>query len=80
MNFPARISSARRVALALFVAFAATAFGLLSSSADITVSNQPASEGRPITPAGSLVLDATTHQPAVGALPVGFVRDRKSVV
>ena len=74
MNFPARVSSVRRVALALFVAFAATAFGLLSSSADITVSNQPASEGRPITPAGSLVLDATTHQPAVGALPVGFVR------
>jgi DNA-binding beta-propeller fold protein YncE len=35
---------------------------------------QPASEGRPITPAGSLVIDATTRQPAVGALPVDFVR------
>src|SRR5215831_1625487 len=29
---------------------------------------------RPITPAGSLVLDATTRQPAVAALPVAFVR------
>ena len=74
MNLPARIPSVRRGALALFLAFAAAGFGLLSSSADITVSNQPASEGRPITPAGSLVADATTHQPAVGALPVAFAR------
>ena len=36
--------------------------------------NSPASEGRPITPAGSLVLDATTGQPAVGAMPMAFVR------
>jgi YVTN family beta-propeller protein len=74
MKLPARAASARRAALALFVAFAAAVFGLLSSSADIQVGNQPASEGRPITPAGSLVPDATTHQPAVGALAVGFVR------
>lgn len=47
---------------------------MLSSSADIKVSNQPASEGRPITPAGSLVLDANTGLPAVGSLPVDFVR------
>jgi YVTN family beta-propeller protein len=71
---PTRAASARRGVLALFVVFAATGFGLLSSSADITVSNRPASGGRPITPAGSLVTDATTHQPAVGALPAGFVR------
>src|SRR5437868_15448582 len=74
MKLPARVSSVRRGALALFLAFAAAGFGLLSSSADITVTNQPASEGRPITPAGSLVLDLTTRQPAVGALPVAFVR------
>jgi YVTN family beta-propeller protein len=74
MNLPARAASVRRSALALFVAVASAGFGLLTSSADITVSNQPASEGRPITPAGSLVPDATTHQPAVGALPVAFVR------
>jgi YVTN family beta-propeller protein len=60
------------VGLAIIVAFAAA--GLLTSAADITVTNQPASEGRPLTPAGSLVLDATTRQPAVGALPVAFVR------
>ena len=31
-------------------------------------------DGRSLTPAGKLVLDATTKQPAVGALPVGFTR------
>ena len=36
--------------------------------------NEPASEGRPITPAGTLLLDATTGQIAVGSLPVVFVR------
>lgn len=35
---------------------------------------EPASQGRPITPAGSLVRDLTTRQAAVGALPVDFVR------
>jgi YVTN family beta-propeller protein len=44
------------------------------SSADVQVKNQPASEGRPITPAGELVMDLTTREPAVGALPVDFVR------
>src|SRR4029450_12603573 len=36
--------------------------------------DEPASEGRRISPAGSLLMDATTRQPAVGALPVDFVR------
>ncbi|HWF90413.1 MAG TPA: bifunctional YncE family protein/alkaline phosphatase family protein [Pyrinomonadaceae bacterium] len=44
---------------------------LVSSSAD---SDGAASEGRPITPAGSLVRDLTTRQAAVGALPVDMVR------
>jgi YVTN family beta-propeller protein len=35
---------------------------------------EPASQGRPITPAGTLVRDLTTRQAAVGALPVDFVR------
>ena len=35
---------------------------------------EPASEGRPITPAGSLVLDAATRLPAVGAMPMGMLR------
>ena len=48
--------------------------GLMRSAADIVVKDQFASEGRPITPAGLLVIDATTRQPAVGALPVAFVR------
>src|SRR5690349_24944028 len=37
-------------------------------------SDEPASEGRPITPAGNLVQDLTTRQAAVGALTVDFVR------
>src|ERR1044072_7981353 len=44
---------------------------LVSSSA---ISDDPASQGRPITPAGSLVQDLTTRQTAVGALPVDLVR------
>ena len=46
----------------------------LAFSQDRSAPNEPASEGRPITPAGSLVLDATTGHPAVGSLPVAFVR------
>ena len=34
----------------------------------------PAGEGRPITPAGTLVKDAQTNLPAVGALPVAIFR------
>ena len=45
---------------------------LFNSSA--AVQNKFASEGRSITPAGSLVMDTTTRRPAVGALPVDFVR------
>ena len=47
-------------------------FGEVSSLAINT--DEPASEGRPITPAGTLVQDLTTRQPAVGALTVDFVR------
>jgi len=35
---------------------------------------EPAGEGRPITPAGTLVIDATTHLPAVGAMPMAMLR------
>ncbi len=45
------------------------------SLADNEASNdEPASEGRVITPAGKLVMDATTNQIAVGALTMDFVR------
>jgi YVTN family beta-propeller protein len=44
------------------------------SDADVSVKNQTASEGRPVTPAGDLVMDLTTREPAVGALAVDFVR------
>jgi YVTN family beta-propeller protein len=60
------------VAAVIILAF--VILSALTSAADINVANQPASTGRPITPAGSLVMDATTRQPAVGALPVAFVR------
>ena len=35
---------------------------------------EPAGEGRPITPAGSLVIDAATRLPAVGAMPMTVLR------
>ena len=44
------------------------------TSARRDAEDEPAAEGRRITPAGSLIIDATTRQPAVGALPVDFVR------
>ena len=64
----------RGALLALFTLLTALSFALVNSNADVTVGNQPASEGRPITPAGSLVMDLTTGWPATGSLPVGFVR------
>jgi YVTN family beta-propeller protein len=39
-----------------------------------TGQQEPASEGRPITPAGTLVMDAATHLPAVGAMPMVMLR------
>jgi hypothetical protein len=47
---------------------------LSAASQDIKIVNQPASEGRTITPAGTLLLDATTRLPAVAPLTVDFVR------
>jgi YVTN family beta-propeller protein len=35
---------------------------------------EPAGEGRPITPAGTLVIDVATHLPAVGAMPMTMLR------
>src|SRR5262249_31291389 len=47
---------------------------LSAASQEPNVVNQPASQGRPITPAGALLLDATTRLPAVAPLTVDFVR------
>src|SRR5215475_7829556 len=47
---------------------------LSAASQDVKIVNQPASEGRTITPAGKLLLDATTRLPAVAPLTVDFVR------
>jgi hypothetical protein len=64
----------RPVLLSLTFISLLLSLGLFSSSADTNITNQPTSQGRSITPAGELVLDATTRQPAVAALPVNFVR------
>ncbi len=61
-----------RIGLYLLLSLLLAAGVLLVSSS--AVSDGPASEGRPITPAGALVQDLTTRQAAVGALPVDFVR------
>ncbi len=39
---------------------------------------EPAGEGRPITPAGALVIDAATRRPAVGAMPMTMLRSPDS--
>src|SRR6185295_14998710 len=49
-------------------------FGLIGGVSSLAEPDGPASQGRPITPAGSLVQDLTTRQIAVGALPVDLVR------
>jgi len=59
--------------LALLISVCLVA-GSFSSSARLAAQDEIASQGRPITPAGTLVRDVTTRQPAVGALPVDFVR------
>ena len=58
----------------LILILAALPNSLPSGQNQTGIANQPASEGRPITPAGSLILDSTTGLPAVGSLPVNFVR------
>ena len=58
----------RQITVALLALLLATCL-VFSAKPD-----EPASEGRPITPAGTLVQDLTTRQAAVGALPVDFVR------
>ncbi|MBO0799820.1 MAG: hypothetical protein J2P31_13450, partial [Blastocatellia bacterium] len=45
-----------------------------AASQEIKIANQPASEGRPITPAGVLLIDTTTKLPAVTPLTVDLVR------
>ena len=60
--------------LLLTVSLVVGLLGDVSSFARRTLQDEPASEGKPITPAGTLVQDVTTRQAAVGALPVDFVR------
>jgi YVTN family beta-propeller protein len=50
------------------------AVGFSVAHAQIKIAHQPASQGLPITPAGWLIVDATTENPAVGSLPVKFLR------
>jgi len=58
----------------LVVPLLAISFAYVSSSARKTKADEPASEGRTITPAGTLIQDLTTRQVAVVPLPVDFVR------
>ena len=45
-----------------------------TASQEIKIVNQPASEGRTITPAGMLIMDAATKLAAVAPLTVNFIR------
>lgn len=66
----------RHVTYALFALLLGVClfFGSFAHTSSFAVADEPASQGRPITPAGALVQDLTTRQAAVGALPVDFVR------
>ena len=61
-------------ALLLLLVALSLVVGTLSGVSSSARQDGTASEGRPITPAGTLVRDVTTRQVAVGALPVDFVR------
>ena len=74
MKRPLRATRSHRATLAFVVTLAALACGLVASSANFSAAREDAFGARPITPAGALVTDLTTRQPAVGALPVNFVR------
>jgi YVTN family beta-propeller protein len=65
---------ALRTSVFLLVPLVAGVAALRGLSAQTPVANQPASQGRPITPVGELVRDATTGQIAVGAMPMDFIR------
>ncbi len=56
--------------------FLVICFGFCGS---VRCQQEPAGEGRPITPAGSLVMDAATHLPAVGAMPMTMLRSPDSL-
>lgn len=57
--------------IAIIIALVVVPFAF---SQDRPASQEPSSEGRPVTPAGTLIVDATTGHVAVGSLPVAFVR------
>jgi YVTN family beta-propeller protein len=71
-----RNSFGRNALFAVFIALLAlfAYVGLSFAQAQTKIAREPASEGRPITPAGSLIVDATTGDFAVGSLPMNFVR------
>jgi len=64
----------RAYTLLIFLLSTCLLFGSFGSVPSLATLDESASQGRPITPAGSLVQDLTTRQPAVGALPVDLVR------
>ena len=64
----------RNYTLLIFLFTTCLLFGSFGGASFSAGPDEAASQGRPITPAGSLVQDLTTRQPAVGALPVDFVR------
>ncbi len=67
---------ARHLTTFIFAVLVCIIIGAAISSAQNqnTAADQPASEGRPITPAGSVILDASTGRAAIGSLPVAFIR------
>ncbi len=61
---------------AMTICFLVICFGFCGSA---RCQQEPAGEGRPIAPAGSLVMDAATRLPAVGAMPMAMLRSLDSL-
>ncbi|HKS80490.1 MAG TPA: hypothetical protein VJR23_03215 [Candidatus Acidoferrales bacterium] len=62
------------IRLAEICAIVALAAVSLAFAQDRSVTQEPSSEGRVVTPAGSLIMDVTTGNLAIGSLPMAFVR------
>ncbi len=60
--------------LSVFLFLALIVIKPFKTEADVKIADEPAAEGRVITPAGKLLMDATTNLPAIGSLTMNFVR------
>ncbi len=74
-NFRFRYTTLPAIAFAMVFAASSLTNVFQSSAQDyLKIAEEPGSEGRKITPAGHLMIDAASGRAAIGSLPVKFVR------